>query len=65
MAFIWQHRQHMTRVPHALPTFLQSVNWQLLEQRQEAYRLLRRVDALLLPAVGPSSCWTASSPTRW
>lgn len=41
MAFIWQHRQHMTRVPHALPTFLQSVNWQLLEQRQEAYRLLR------------------------
>ena len=39
--FIWQHRQHMTRVPHALPTFLQSVNWQLLEQRQEAHRLLR------------------------
>ena len=41
MQFMWQHRQHMTRVPHALPTFLQSVNWQLLEQRQEAYRLLR------------------------
>ena len=39
--FIWQHRQHMTRAPHALPTFLLSVNWQLLEQRQEAYRLLR------------------------
>ena len=41
MQFIWLHRQHMTRVPHALPTFLLSVNWQLLEQRQEAYRLLR------------------------
>ena len=41
MQFIWQHRQHMTRVPHALPTFLHAVNWQLVEQRQEAYRLLR------------------------
>ena len=55
LALLYTHRSYLQRVPHALPTFLQAVNWTVPEQRADAGRLLREwtpfftpVSALLL-----------------
>ena len=55
LTLLHTHRAYLARVPHALPTFLLSVNWCSPEQRLDAHRLLKEwapfftpISALLL-----------------
>jgi phosphatidylinositol-4,5-bisphosphate 3-kinase len=42
MVFLWTHRMHLVDRPEALPKFLQSVRWHVLDDVLESKRLLSR-----------------------